>query len=384
MPSVKIAQPVLLSIVKRVAPFAATWSTMPVLTAVKLSIGGDFSITADNLDMRATCATREVEIDGEGAICLYANRFLAIVRALDPAASIVISWGEKAGAAVISCFGTRYEMQALPALDFPEERVEVASHSFTLPAAQALDMFKRPAFAISTEETRYYLNGLCVYERDGKLRACATDGHRLAVLDIELPEGAAGLPPKIVPAPVLRRLAKLSAAPGINGVTVFVGGRFMSFDVGGLLVTARLIDGTYPDVERVIPKTSVRDIVIDRRFYQAAIRRVSALMYPSFRGIIAKLDFSPGKVRLEARDPDYGTASDELPCRIASGDEGVAPIGLNLRYFKEALQAVTGEEVTLSLIDSNSPVLMRAAPDFFVVQMPARFLCRPDAGEGVT
>ncbi|MCG8508857.1 MAG: DNA polymerase III subunit beta, partial [Rhodospirillales bacterium] len=244
--------------------------------------------------------------------------------------------------------------------------------SFRLPAGELRGLIDRTRFAISTEETRHYLNGIYLHagQRDGVdvLRAVATDGHRLASVEMPLPEGAAGMPGVIVPRKTVAELRKLIDETG-EDVTVSLSETKIQFSFDDAVLTSKLIDGTFPDYERVIPSDNDKFLEFDCRQFSEAVDRVSAISTEKSRAV--KLAIAPGAVTLSANSPDSGSASEEI--EVSYSAEGLE-IGFNSRYLLDITQQIEGDTAQFEMSDSASPTIVREVGDSsaLYVLMPMR------------
>ena len=235
-------------------------------------------------------------------------------------------------------------------------------HSFALPRDHLRRLIDKTRFAISTEETRYYLNGIHLHQaadQDGiaRLRAVATDGHRLSCADVALPEGAADLPSVIVPRKTVTEVRKL-IDDGDEPVSVALSETRIRFEVGAASLTSKLIDGSFPDYERVIPRGNNNIMTVASGSFAEAVDRVSSISTDRSHAI--KLSISPGQVTLTASSPDTGTATEEL-----DADYGADPleIGLNARYVLDVAGQIESESIRFFFADAGSPSLVRDTGD---------------------
>ncbi len=243
---------------------------------------------------------------------------------------------------------------------------------FTLKAADLKWLIDRTQFAISTEETRYYLNGIYFHaidsRRDAMFRAVATDGHRLAQAQIEAPDGAAGMPGVIVPRKTVGELQRLMDAPDAE-LTVELSDTKIRVTFANVVLTSKLIDGTFPDYDRVIPKNNTKIMHVDRIDFAAAVDRVSTVS--SERGRAVKLSLTDGALTLSVINPDSGTATDEL---VVDFDSEPIDIGFNSKYLLDITSQLGSENATFALADPGSPTLIHDgdADKTLYVLMPMR------------
>jgi DNA polymerase-3 subunit beta len=265
-----------------------------------------------------------------------------------------------------------FRLQCLPQSDFPELTAGSFSHIFRVDSDALRGLIEKTQFAISTEETRYYLNGIYLHaiEANGKLklRAVATDGHRLARTEIEAPAGSEGMPGIIIPRKTVSELQKLVDAPDI-AVTVELSDTKIRFTIGSVVLTSKLIDGTFPDYQRVIPTGNDKKLVVDRQTFAAAVDRVSTIS--SERGRAVKLSLGDGQVTLTVNNPDSGSATEELAADYSSDP---IEIGFNARYLLDVAAQLSGGNAEFLLADAGSPTLIHDTADdnALYVLMPMR------------
>jgi DNA polymerase-3 subunit beta len=226
-------------------------NTIPILSNVLVrAMSGAVKLTATDLDVEII-EEAPAEVTQEGAATVPAHMLYDIVRKLPDGAQLELDQGPDRGRVTIVSGRSRFALQALPPEDFPDLAAGEPANRFALPAASLKLLIDKTRFAISTEETRYYLNGIYLHEVADTLRAVATDGHRLARAQVPLPEGAKGMPGVIVPRKTVLELAKLIEAEE-GEIAVALSPAKVRFSFNGLVLTSKLIDGTFPDYERVI------------------------------------------------------------------------------------------------------------------------------------
>jgi DNA polymerase-3 subunit beta len=243
--------------------------------------------------------------------------------------------------------------------------------TFELPAETLKQIIDKTRFAISTEETRYYLNGIFLHVTDEAtpmLRAAATDGHRLARVTVARPDGADGMPDVIVPRKCVAELRKLlDEVDGSVGVSL--SGSKIRFDLGQAILTSKLIDGTFPDYSRVIPTANDKILRIDPRSFMQGVDRVSTIATEKTRAVKMALDRD--RITLSVTSPENGAAAEEVP-----GEYAAMPfeIGFNSRYLMDILGQIEGDLVEVHLADAAAPTLIRendSSPALYVL-MPMR------------
>jgi len=267
---------------------------------------------------------------------------------------------------------SRFSLQALPPSDFPDLAAGEFSHRFTLPAADLKFLIDKARFAISTEETRYYLNGIYLHHVEAggtaRLRAVATDGHRLAQVEVEAPEGSAGMPGIIVPRKTVLELVKLIEDTEA-GMEVALSASKIRFLAASLTLTSKLIDGTFPDYERVIPKHNDKQLEVDIRLFTNAVDRVSTIS--SEKGRAVKLNIAADKVVLSVNNPESGSAEEELAATYSAEP---LDIGFNSRYLLDIASQFKGDSARFEFADAGSPTIVRDTADerALYVLMPMR------------
>ena len=331
-------------------------NTIPILSNVLLKSDGDtLTFKATDLDLEVI-ETTKASVEQSGATTVPAHMLYDIVRKLPDGAEVMMSIGDTTGLRLVSG-RSQFSLQMLPESDFPDLTAGEFSHTFRMPCGELKNLIDRTQFAISTEETRYYLNGIYLHtvEDEGKqmLRAVATDGHRLAQAQSEAPDGAAGMPGIIVPRKAVGEVQKLLEAPD-SFVTVELSDTKIRFTVDSVVLTSKLIDGTFPDYNRVIPAGNDKELSIDRATFSSAVDRVSTIS--SDRGRAIKLSLSDGQLVLSVNNPDSGSAEEELAVGYSSDP---LDIGFNSRYLLDITSQLTGEETSFMLADPGSPTLIR-------------------------
>ena len=350
-------------------------NTIPILSNVLLEASGDglVKIMATDLDLQVVESLDAASVDTPGAITVSAHLLFDIARKLPDGTRVELETAENR--MTVKAGRSRFQLPTLPRDDFPTIVEGDLPTSFELPAAMLAEMIDRTRFAISTEETRYYLNGIFLHvsEDDGPvLKAAATDGHRLARFTLKQPEGAAGMPDVIVPRKAVAELRKLLEESLDGNVLIDLSASKIRFTLGGeggVVLTSKLIDGTFPDYSRVIPTGNDKLLKVDPKSFFAGVDRVATIATEKTRAV--KMGIEVDKVTLSVTSPDNGTAAEELPAQYdASGLE----IGFNANYLKDILGQIDGDSVELHLSDPGSPTLIRkddASPALYVL-MPMR------------
>jgi DNA polymerase-3 subunit beta len=347
-------------------------NTIPILSNVLLRADDEgLRLKATDLDIEVT-ETIPAELASGGSTTVPAHVIYDIVRKLPEGSQVSLESTGDSGQMLIRSGRSRFSLQALPESDFPDLAAGDLPHRFTLPSADLKRLIEKTQFAISTEETRYYLNGIYFHtlEVAGQtvLRAVATDGHRLARVEIPAPAGSEGMPGIIIPRKAVAEIIKLVDDAG-ESVGVELSSAKIRLTFGGVVLTSKLIDGTFPDYQRVIPTGNDKKLVIDRQSFAAAVDRVSTIS--SERGRAVKLSIADGQLTLTVNNPDSGSATEELPA-----DYGADPldIGFNARYLLDIAAQLSGDTAEFMLADAGSPTLIHDSADehALYVLMPMR------------
>jgi DNA polymerase-3 subunit beta len=347
-------------------------NTIPILSNVLLSAdGASLEMKATDLDLEVTEAT-PARVERGGATTVPAHLLYDIVRKLTDGAEVMLKTDEDGNAMTVTSGRSSFRLQCLPQSDFPELSAGSFSHIFRLDSVALKGLIEKTQFAISTEETRYYLNGIYLHTHEVggklKLRSVATDGHRLARAEIDAPAGSEGMPGIIIPRKTVNELQKLVDDPDV-AVTTELSDTKIRFTIGSVVLTSKLIDGTFPDYQRVIPTGNDKKLIIDRQSFAAAVDRVSTIS--SERGRAVKLSISEGQVTLAVNNPDSGSATEELAADYSSDP---IEIGFNAKYLLDVAAQLTGSEAKFMLADAGSPTLIHDMADetALYVLMPMR------------
>ncbi len=347
-------------------------NTIPILSNVLLRTeSGALRLKATDLDIEIT---ESVPATGEreGGTTVPAHLLYDIVRKLSDGAEVKLSTNAEGTQMTVASGRSNFRLQCLPEADFPDITAGQFTHSFQLKASELARLIERTQFAISTEETRYYLNGIFLHtiDVDGapRLRAVATDGHRLARAETDAPAGSEGMPGIIVPRKTVGELQKL-LGEAEDEILVELSDSKIRFTLSDIVMTSKLIDGTFPDYQRVIPTGNDKALTLDRAVFASAVDRVSTIS--SERGRAVKLAVADGQLTLTVNSPDAGTATEEL----AVGYEADSiEIGFNARYLLDITGQLSGEEAVFMMADPGSPTLIKDGADegTLYVLMPMR------------
>ncbi|MHA1568055.1 MAG: DNA polymerase III subunit beta [Alphaproteobacteria bacterium] len=347
-------------------------NTIPILSNILLgAVDGKLHLTATDMELAIVEAV-PAEVSQEGAVTVSAHTLYDIVRKLPEGAQIELGSAGEQGQIILKSGRSRLTLATLPAEDFPVMADGDLPHHFSMGAKDLRAVIDRTRFAISTEETRYYLNGIYLHQaaHDGTdvLRAVATDGHRLAQVETPLPEGAKDMPGVIVPRKTVVELRKLIDDAG-GDVDVGLSDTRIRFALGEMVLTSKLIDGTFPDYDRVIPVGNSKLMQVDCRSFAKAVDLVSTISTEKSRAI--KLKLGAGTLELSATSPDAGSAVEELEVEYS---DSPLEIGFNSRYLLDITQQIEGSAAQFAMADAASPTVVRDVGDAsaLYVLMPMR------------
>ena len=349
-------------------------NTIPILSNVLIEAEGDgLKVMATDLDLQVVEHMDAASVESPGSITVSAHLLFDIARKLPEGSQVSLEAAENRMA--IKAGRSRFSLPTLPRDDFPVIVEGDLPTSFELPAKTLAEIIDRTRFAISTEETRYYLNGIFFHVSDEDqpvLRAAATDGHRLARFTLPRPEGAEGMPDVIVPRKAVAELRKLLDEKIDSNVQIDLSASKIRFALGGdggVVLTSKLIDGTFPDYSRVIPTGNDKLLRIDPRTFHEGVDRVATIATEKTRAV--KMGLEKDKVTLTVTSPDNGTATEELPAEYNSEE---FEIGFNAGYLKDILGQIDSDSVDIHLADAGAPTLIRLNDDSaaLYVLMPMR------------
>jgi DNA polymerase-3 subunit beta len=345
-------------------------NTIPILSNVLIeaTAEGSLKLMATDLDLQINESV-PAAVDTPGATTVSAHTLFDIARKLPEGSQVQLAAAD--GKMTIVAGRARFQLGTLPRDDFPVIAEGELPVQFELPAETLKQIIDKTRFAISTEETRYYLNGIFWHVADDGqpvLKAAATDGHRLARVTLPRPDGAEGMPDIIIPRKCVAELRKL--LDEIDGsVGVSLSSSKIRFDMGQALLTSKLIDGTFPDYSRVIPTGNDKILRIDPRSFEEGVDRVSTIATEKTRAV--KMTLDRDKITLSVTSPENGTAAEEVPGDYAA--QGF-DIGFNSRYLLDILGQIEGDMVEVHLADASAPTLIREndkSPALYVL-MPMR------------
>ncbi len=340
--------------------------TLPILGNVLLkSSGGDLSVTATDLEIEMV-ARIDVDEAEEFQTTLPARKLLDICKALPSAATINFSVDENR--VLLASARSRFTLASLAAKDFPGlDEIEI-QQSFSIPQKLLKTLFDKTSFAMAQQDVRYYLNGILMEISAGKIKLVATDGHRLALSEISIDTNVGEDRQIIIPRKAVLELSRLLEAVD-NPVTCVLSQNHLRIETESLIFTTKLIDGKFPDYQRVIPVDGNKTMEVDREILRQAMSRIAILSNEKYRGI--RLTLSSGNLSIQANNPDQEEAEEELQVDYNEAD---VEIGFNVTYLIDVLNVLNSEKVQVKLKDSNSSAIISDSKDdsSLYVVMPMR------------
>jgi DNA polymerase III subunit beta len=340
--------------------------TMPVLSNVLLvAQKGVLAITATDLEVELVASTAVDSIEAPGEITVPGRKLLDICRALPEGATVKLVL--KGDRLTIQSGRSKFVLATLPAAEFPLVENIDATRSVTVSQQQLALLLNKTQFSMAQQDVRYYLNGLLLETSNKGLRAVATDGHRLALCDVSLQGFDGGKAQVILPRKGVQELQKLLGGDG--EVQISIGTNHIRLQVGDIRFTSKLIDGRFPDYDRVIPQIADNRVSGSRDALRHALQRAAILSNEKYRGV--RLQFSKDRIRIQANNPDQEEAEDEVEIEYNGQD---MEIGFNVNYLLEALAAVENDNVEIGLVDPSSSCVVRSPGDdkCLYVVMPMR------------
>ena len=375
---IKLERAPLLKSLARLQSIVEKRNTIPILSHIKLEAAGStLTLSATDMDLAAV-EKISATVEKKGAVTVPAHTFYDIVRKFTENATVTLDVDSAKGQVKITGGNAKFSLSCLSAADFPVLSEGDMPHNFALSPKECVNLIDKARFAMSTEETRYYLNGVYLHvgvasEFSGikgqqSLKAVATDGHRLARIEVPLPAGAKEMPGVIVPRKAVSELRKL-IEESAETVQISLSESKIRFVCGNVTLVSKLIDGTFPDYERVIPTANSKLLELPVKVLSQAIDRVSTISTEKTRGI--KFTLNKGNITLAASSPENGSAQEEVPANYAAD---LIEIGFNSRYMLEVLSQFEGDTAQMLLSDGASPALLRDPADAtaLYVVMPMR------------
>lgn len=348
-------------------------NTMPILSNILLDASdGALRITATDTDLEIVETVPDAQIITPGAAMAEARTMHDIVKKSPDGCQIEIERSDKGNNLTVNLERSRFHLRSLESEDFPTFSDEELPHGFVIQASELRRLINRTNFIIPNEETRHYITGMYLHRKEEdkvmSLRAAATDGHRLARISLPLPSGAEEIPGAIIPRKTIQELHKL--LDGVeDDITFRVSENKCRFILEGAVLSSKLIDGTFPDYERVIPSDNERRLIVNRRAFRNAVDRVSTISAEKTRAV--KLNLESNLLRLSANNQEGEDAQEDISASY--GAENME-IGFNGGYLLEIADACEGEDLIFAFKDAGSPALIHDSEDEGVVYilMPMR------------
>lgn len=347
-------------------------NTIPVLSNVRIEALGDgISFKATDMDTEITEVV-DAKISEVGATTAPAHMLYDIVRKLSDGSDVELTFPDERGQLTIASGRSKFSLSCIGVEDFPVISGDKLPINFEMGKEELKDVIDRTKFAVSTEETRYYLNGLYIHaknEGEAKvLRVVATDGHRLACVESPLPKGAENMAGVIVPRKTVAEVRKLLDDASCENVKIAMSENKIRFTLDEIALTSKLIDGTYPDYERVIPTDNDKTLELSVKELSSAVDRVSVV---AERTRAIKMMTAKNHVTITTSSPDLGSAQEEIEAKY---DSESLEIGYNFRYLLDILNEVKGDSVRISFSDGSSPSVIHDISDAsaIYVLMPMR------------
>ncbi|MCC7304961.1 MAG: DNA polymerase III subunit beta [Alphaproteobacteria bacterium] len=346
-------------------------NTIPILSNVLIKADkGALTMTSTDMDLEITESVA-ANVSRPGATTAPAHTLHDIVRKLPDGSDVEITLNAEGTQMNVKAGRSQFKLGCLPISDFPAIGAGDLPSSFSIPAGDLKALIDRTKFAMSTEETRYYLNGIYVHAAENEgvqvLRAVATDGHRLARFEMPLPEGAAQMPDVIIPRKAIGELRKL-IDEAADTIEISLSKTKIQFAFDHVILTSKLIDGTFPDYQRVIPQGNTKIVELDPKAFTRAIDRVSTISDGKSRAV--KIALQGKNMVISASSPEAGSATEEMEVNGATDIE----IGFNARYVLDITSQIEGEGCRLSFADPASPTIIQdnSDPSALYVLMPLR------------
>lgn len=346
-------------------------NTIPILANVLVRADGDtLTLVTTDMDLEITESVA-AQVKAPGAITVPAVTLHDIVRKLPDAAAVELALDNSGNVMTVKAGRSNFRLSCLPVEDFPEIGNASMPTNFSLPASELRALIDRTKFAMSTEETRYYLNGIYIHAGESNgvrvLRAVATDGHRLARFEMPLPEGAEGMPGVIIPRKTIGEMRKL-LDEAADTIQISISQSKIRFAFDHIVLTSKLIDGTFPNYEQVIPAHNDKVVEVNPKLFSGAIDRVSTISDGKSRAV--KITLNNKTMTLSANSPDSGSATEDLEVNGADTME----IGFNAKYLLDITSQIAGDGCRMMLADAASPTIIQdmTDPSALYVLMPLR------------
>tara|TARA_B100000767_G_scaffold250491_1_gene252768 strand:+ start:1960 stop:3063 length:1104 start_codon:yes stop_codon:yes gene_type:complete len=364
---ISIDRGILLKALNHVQSVVERRNTIPILSNVKMDANEKgLSLIATDLDLEII-EKIEANVLKVGSTTISAHILYDIVRKIPEGSSIEIEQN-KNNQIELRSGQSNFDLPCLPDEDFPVMSSGEMPCNFNMKSKDFIRLIDKTKFAISTEETRYYLNGIFLHSINSEFRSVATDGHRLACITTDLPNGAEEMPSIIIPRKTVGEIRKLMEdCP--DDLTIKVSDTKIQFNLKEIQLTSKLIDGTFPDYERVIPKNNDKELSVKTKIFSSSIDRVSTISSDKSKAV--KFLLKDGALTLTVINPDAGTAVETTPVEYEYDE---LEIGFNARYLLDIASQIEGTDIIFALEGSGSPALIKDSEDIQAtyVLMPMR------------
>ncbi|MDI9409036.1 MAG: DNA polymerase III subunit beta [Candidatus Pacebacteria bacterium] len=388
---ITIEQSVLLKGIAHVQGIVEVKSTFPVLANILIQTkGSDLQLSTTDFTIDAVELIPCTTVSDKGSLTVNAHTLYGIVKKLADGTQVEIHKADDSDLVSIRAGRSVFKLPTIDSADFPEIRSEVAlPNQFDLTISELKTIIDHTKFAMSTDDTRYYLNGLYIHVKDYKhenpesneapiLRAVSTDGHRLARVELPLPEGAANIHPPgesgfIIPRKTILELRKLidedMGKDSLPIVKVSISNEFIRFSYGNVVITSKLVDGKFPDYERVIPTTNDKRLEVDCASFRLAVERVSTLSTELSK--VVRLSLKDRTLTVNVSSSENGSGLDEIE---ADYNGEPMEVGFNWKYLLDVTDQIQGGIALFKLADSNGPAVISDISDqsAIYVLMPMR------------
>ncbi|WP_455221060.1 DNA polymerase III subunit beta [Kaarinaea lacus] len=326
--------------------------TLPVLSNILVEAKNNaLSITATDLEVEIVASTT-LDISETGSITLPARKFVDICRALPEEAQLDVAFDAEKDRVIIRSGKSRFNLATLPVTDFPNIEDVSGQLQFNVPQSVLKNLIDKTQFSMAQQDVRYYLNGLLFEVADNVIRTVATDGHRLSFCERDIDVSPASKVQVILPRKGVVELAKL-LEDSDSPADVIIGSNHIRINLADIQFTSKLVDGQFPDYERVIPKHGDKEVIADRELLRQALVRTSILSNEKYRGIRIRLQ--AGLLQAQAHNPEMEEAEEEVEVSYPGGE---LEIGFNVNYLMDALAVIPGESVKMIFGDPNSSCLI--------------------------
>jgi DNA polymerase-3 subunit beta len=356
----------LLSAVSAVVGVVERRQTLPILSNLLMRVDEErLTLVGTDLEIELT-SFAQVRVLKTGEVTVPARKLFDICRGLPEGAEITLEAGE--GRATLRSANSRFVLSTLEAQEFPSLDTEATAHAFSAPQGKLKALIDRTQFAMAAQDVRYYLNGLCIHLLPAAVRSVATDGHRLAMSEAAIPTGLDKDRQIIVPRKAVQELSKLLENIDMP-VTLHVGEGQLVVDLDVIRLVTKLIDGRFPDYQRVVPEGGDKKVLANRERVRNALGRAAILANEKFRGV--RLVLEDGRLRLQTNNPEHEEAEEDIEVDYSGGP---LEIGFNVSYLLDALSAMSGEqfEMDLKSADASGLIFDPASPESKYVVMPMR------------